>query len=324
MIAFVLCAGLGTRLRPLTDILPKPAVPVAGLPLIRYAFALAKGAGASRLVVNTHHLAESMASVAKESARVLELPLAVSHEPRIAGTGGALREARQQLQGDGTIVLMNGDILFDLDLTAALASHEKSGALATMVLMPMPAGASYATVETESSGQVRRIAKKFGPGGEALTSWHFTGVHLLDPAILDRVPLQHEVDVNREVYPPLMVEGAVRGYFVAPESYWNDLGAPERYLAANLDVVERRLSLARFAGLDPFAGMPQGSRQIIGHGALVHPTAQIRDGAILGEGVTVGAKAVVDRSVVWAGTQIEPEEFLRDSIAAGPVRIKVR
>ena len=100
-------------------------------------------------------------------------------EPRIAGTGGALREARRLLAEADPLVLWNGDVLFDLDLGAVLGAHHASGALATMVLLPMPGGARYAAVEVDGGGAVRRIAGAFGPGGEGLTPWHFSGVHVL-------------------------------------------------------------------------------------------------------------------------------------------------
>src|SRR6266545_959077 len=250
-VGMLLCAGLGTRLRPLTDRVPKPAVPVCGVPLVRHSLALLAHAGVRRAVVNVHHLPDAMARAAEAAARALGIALAVSREPVIAGTGGALREARPLLAGADAIFLVNGDVLFDLDLAAALAAHRASGALATMVLMEMPAGARYAAVETDGGGAVRRIAGRFGPGGEGLSAWHFTGVHVLSPALLDEVPTEpFEVDVNRHVYPRLMERGLVRAHHA--RGYWNDLGTPARYLAANEDVLFGRVPLHRFGGADPF------------------------------------------------------------------------
>ncbi|WP_059437098.1 nucleotidyltransferase family protein, partial [Anaeromyxobacter sp. PSR-1] len=254
----VLCAGLGTRLRPLTARVPKPAVPVCGVPLVRYALALLAGAGVRRAVVNVHHLPDVMAAEAEAAARALGLSLTVSREPVIAGTGGALREARAALRGADELLLVNGDVLFDVDLGAALAAHRGSGALATMVLLPMPAGARYAAVEVDAGGAVRRIAGRYGPGGEGLVPWHFSGVHVLSAALLDAVPAEpFEADVNRHVYPPLMASGAIRGHVAA--GYWNDLGTPERYLEANRDLLAGRVPLARFPGAEPFAGAPRSA-----------------------------------------------------------------
>ncbi|BDG02605.1 sugar phosphate nucleotidyltransferase [Anaeromyxobacter oryzae] len=340
--AMVLCAGLGTRLRPLTARVPKPAVPVCGVPLVRWSLALLAGAGARRAVVNVHHLADEMAAAAGAAASALGLPLHVSREPVIAGTGGALREARGALRGADAIVVLNGDVLFDLDVAAALDAHRASGALATMVLLPMPAGASYAAVEVDAGGAVRRIAGKFGPGGERLSPWHFTGVHVLSPALLDRLPdAPFEADVNRHVYPPLMASGAIRGHVAS--GYWNDLGTPERYLAANLDVLSGAAPTARFAGADPLAaatalapgvhvapgadvhpGAVLHGPAFIGPGARIDAGAEVGPLAVVGAGVRVHRGGHVTRAVVWDGTEVRPGERIEGAIAAAADRVAAR
>jgi mannose-1-phosphate guanylyltransferase len=339
VVGMVLCAGLGTRLRPLTARVAKPAVPVCGVPLVRFSLALLAGAGVRRAVVNVHHLPDAMAAAASEAARALGIELAVSREPVIAGTGGALREARPHLRGADAILLVNGDVLFDVDLAAALADHRASGALATMVLLPMPPGARYAAVETDPGGAVRRIAGAFGPGGEGLSPWHFSGVHVLSPALLDGVPAApFEQDINRHVYPPLMTSGAVRGRVV--EGYWNDLGTPARYLEATFDVLSGRVALARFPGADPFAGTREvapgvraapsarvdASVRLLGP-SLVGEDAVIGAGAVIGPGAVVGAaarvppRAGVREAILWEGTELAPGEELVRAIAAGTDRV---
>jgi mannose-1-phosphate guanylyltransferase len=338
-IAMVLCAGLGTRLRPLTDRLPKPAVPVCGVPLVAWTLALLRGAGVRRAVVNTHHLPREMAEAAASAARALGVELAVSHEPVIAGTGGALREARRLLAGAGPIVLVNVDVLFDLDLASALAAHRASGALATMVLLPMPAGARYATVEVDRGGAVRRIAGAFGPGGAALTPWHFSGVHVLEPEMLDCVPAEPFLsDVNRHVYPALMASGRIRGHLAS--GYWNDLGTPARYLEVARDVLGGRVPPGRFAGAEPLSGAVEVSHRVragaevaiasgarlagpayLGPGARIEDGAEVGPEAVIGAGVVVPAGAVVRRAVVWAGTSLEPGERVEECVAAGRLRV---
>ncbi|WP_242340522.1 MULTISPECIES: nucleotidyltransferase family protein [unclassified Anaeromyxobacter] len=342
VVGMVLCAGLGTRLRPLTARVAKPGVPVCGVPLVRWSLALLAGAGVRRAVVNVHHLPDGMAAAAGEAARALGMALAVSREPVIAGTGGALREARAHLAGADAIVLVNGDVLFDVDVAAALAEHRASGALATMVLLPMPAGARYASVETDAGGAVRRIAGAFGPGGEGLAPWHFSGVHVLSPALLDRVPAApFERDINRHVYPPLMASGAVRGRVVA--GYWNDLGTPARYLEATLDVLAGRVPLARFPGADPFSGTREvapgvhaaaGARldprarlagpTLVCAGAAVGAGAEVGPRAVIGPGASVPGGATVREAIVWEGTELAPGERLEGAIAAGKDRVGAR
>jgi mannose-1-phosphate guanylyltransferase len=341
LVGMVLAAGLGTRLRPLTGRLPKPAVPVCGVPLLRYALGSLAGAGVRRAVVNAHHLADALDRVARASAAAVGLELAVSREPEIAGTGGALRVARPLLGGAGAIALWNGDVLFDLDLAPVVEDHRRSGALATMVLAPMPAGASWAAVEVDAGMAVRRIAGH-GPGGGDLRPLHFTGVHVLSPELLNAVPdAPFACDVNRHVYPPLLAGGRVRG--VVAGGYWNDLGSPERYLQANLDVLTGRVPLAHLGGAGPFAGLvpgrpgawrgagatvAEGARIeapcLLGPGARVERGATVGPGAVVGAGARVGAGATVRRAVVWEGTEVGPGEEVVDAVAAGDLRVPAR
>jgi mannose-1-phosphate guanylyltransferase len=336
--AMVLCAGLGTRLRPLTDRVPKPAAPLLGVPLVAWTLALLRNAGVRRAVVNTHHLPGEMAAAAGAACARLGIDLRLSHEPVIAGTGGALREARALLQGAGTLVVVNGDVLFDLDLPGALEAHWRSRALATMVLLAMPEGARYNAVQRDEGGAVRRIGED-GPGGEGLSPWHFSGVHVLSPALLDHLPAApFAPDVNHAIYPPLMASGRIRGHAAA--GYWNDLGTPARYLEAVGDVLGGRVPLARFAGAEPLsdaaeiapgvragpgAAVEPGARVhgpcFLGAGARVAAGAEVGPGTVIDAGVTIQAGATVRQAVVWSGTRVEPGEVLEGIIAAGGERV---
>jgi mannose-1-phosphate guanylyltransferase len=354
-VGMILCAGLGTRLLPLTEALPKPAVPVAGLPLVRFTLALLAGAGVRRAVVNVHHLAEVMASAALEAGRATGVEVSVSREPVVAGTGGALREARHLLAGASEILVVNGDVLFDADLRAALAAHRAAaaeGAIATMLLLPMPPGAAFATVDVDGSGAVRRIAGRGAGPDVALAPWHFTGVHVVSPDLLARVPAApFAQDLNRDVYAALLAaergglpaSGPVRG--LVTSGYWNDLGTPARYLEATADVLAGRLLPARFLGADPWPGCEldpgaepaqricaaRGARidpaarlhgpVIVGAGAEIGCGAEVGPSAVIGAGARVGAGAFVRRAVVWPGTELRPGEHLEDAIAAGDRRV---
>jgi len=320
VVGMVLAAGFGTRLRPLTELLPKPAVPVAGLPLLQFALARMRAAGARRAVVNAHHLAVEMERVAGEAGRGAGVEVAISHEPVIAGTGGALRQARSLLGGAGVVILWNGDVLFDLDLEGVVAAHRASGALATMVLAPMPRGASYATVEVDRSMAVRRIAGN-GPGGAELTSLHFTGVHVLSPGLLDQIPDEpFACDVNRHVYPPLLGRGLVRGAVAG--GYWNDLGTPARYLQANLDVLSG-VAPVLLPGAEPFAALREAGPQVwVAPGAELDARATLLGPVLVGSGCRVPAGAWVERAVLWPGTSLRPGERLVDAVAAGEFRVQ--
>ena len=341
MKAMVLCAGFGTRLRPLTDRVPKPLVPLCGVPLLRYNLALLRNAGVRDVVVNTHHLAAEMEKGALEVSADLGLSLTISREVgHILGTGGGVRRAATLL-GPGTFLLMNGDMLFDADLEAAIVAHRAAGAMATMVLAPYPRGATYGAVEVDASFNVRRIAGRGAPVEQGLTKMHFTGVHVLESEVLSRLPAEGESDINRTAYVRLIHEGAkVLGW--VQNGYWGDLGAPRSLLRANLDMLEGKVPLQRFRpGADPFAGTRElapgvhadpravidpaatlTGPSLIHAGAVVGPRAQIGPHAVVGSGVRVDAGGAVVRAVCWPSTHVAAGERVQDAIASPGIRLE--
>jgi mannose-1-phosphate guanylyltransferase len=326
MKAMILCAGLGTRLRPLTERWPKPGMPLLGQPLFRYHLAVLRAAGVTAVGINTHHLPDTMAAIARAECERAGLPLHVVHEPVIQGTGGGIRGLRDFLSGEDFLVF-NGDILFPVDLRPVVAAHRNSGAAATMVLMPMPPEEKYAAVEMDAGRQVRKIAR-FGPGGEGLSPWHFTGVHVISPRVFDFMTPQGPEDINRDVYVRMMEAGlAVRGEVV--QGYWSDLGTPSRYLATVRDVLTGRVSLE---GLGP-AGAWTHPEARLGRGVKVEGPAYLARGCELGDGVWVGEAVAVEsgarvgegarlsRAVVFEGTAVAPGEELTEVLAWGAHRI---
>jgi mannose-1-phosphate guanylyltransferase len=331
MRALVLCAGLGTRLKPITDALPKPALPLLGVPLIGYTFAHLKAQGVDSLVINTHHLPDEMEKVARDRAARVQLPLAVSHEPVIQGTGGALREAASHLPTNEPFVLWNGDILAEIDLADALAAHRASGAVATMILKPMPVGETYAAVEIDGYGGVRKIAGQ-GPGGNGLTPWHFSGVHIVEPRVVAAIAKQGEVCINRQVYLPLIAQGErVHGHIVH-SGYWSDMGTPSRFLATQLEVMHGGLDFAKFPGVAPLSppsrsGIWQQFGARVSAGVQVVPPTWLGPKAILERGARVGPNAAVNGKVPSGAELVDsalfegelaPNESLHDTLRLGP------
>ncbi len=328
MKAMILCAGLGTRLRPFTERWPKPAMPFLGQPLFRYHLEVLRAAGARAVGINTHHLPDVMEATARAECGRVGLPLHVAHEPVIQGTGGGIRGLRDFLSGDEFLVF-NGDILFPVDLRPVVEAHRASGAAATMVLLPMPAHEKYAAVELDEEQRVRRIAGH-GPGGEGLSPWHFTGVHVMSPRVFDFMSPEGPEDINRNVYVRMMEAGLpVRGHVV--RTYWSDLGTPSRYLSTVRDVLSGRVDLE---------GMPpRGEGNYRMHpsahlgGARVDGPAWFDAGCFLEEGVRVGASVAVgpgvrvgqgarlERCAVLEGTEIPPGEELVEVMAWGAHRI---
>lgn len=335
MKAMVLCAGLGTRLRPLTNVWPKPAMPLLGAPLFRTALATLRPLGVTEVGINTHHLPEVMRGVAQAECARAGLGLEVSHEAgEIQGTGGGIRGLTEFLSADDCVVL-NGDVLFVADLVPVLRAHRESGAAATMVLLPMPEGERYNAVEVDGGGLVKRIAG-LGPGGERLTNWHFTGAHILSPKVFEFMSASGPEDINRDVYIRMLAQGLpIRGHVLRQDDvYWSDLGTPQRYLATHRDLLEGRVATERLGEADPFAGQLKGAGNYWAHatarlgsvrvsgpawfGAGCTLEGEVRVGASVsvGPGATVGAGAQLNRVAVLDGAQVSPGALIEDAIMA--------
>lgn len=297
--AMVLCAGLGTRLRPLTLERAKPAVPLLNRPLVGWSFDRLQRAGFTAVTINTHWRPDTMVAAAQMEADALGLALSVSHESEVLGTGGGLWQARQHgsMSPDRSLLVMNGDVYFDLDLARVLAAHESTGAAATMVVRPMPAGATYSPVEADPSGRIVRIGKH-GTSIDA-PALLFTGVHMLSPEALALLP-PGESGVMETVYQPLLAHGA-RIQAVVETGRWLDLGDPPGYLAAHLELA------------------PHGQ---IAPTARVHEEARVLHSTVGADAIVEAGAHVID-SVIWDGVRVTAGERLERVIATREGRTRV-
>jgi mannose-1-phosphate guanylyltransferase len=293
----VLAAGLGTRMRPLTDLRAKPALPVLNRPLLHFTLAALARAGVREVAINTHHLPGTVRAAVGDG-RALGLRVHWSHERAVLGTGGGPRAARRFL-GDAPFLLVNGDVFFDFDLRALLRRRARTGAAAVLGLIPNPDPRRYSRVAMAPDGRVRSIAGLPRPArGRA---WLFAGIHLLDPSLLDRLPAGPSESV-RDLYAPMLAAGE-RIDGVALRGAWYDLGAPPLYLASQLALLDKRV--VRTA-----------------RGSLVHPLARVSATAriarsVIGAGASVGPGAVVEDSVLWERSRIGASSSVRGSIVAG-------
>ncbi len=324
--AMVLGAGLGTRLRPLTETWPKPAIPFFGAPLIRYSFALLARAGVERLVLNTHWLTEVMARTARDEAERLGLTLSLSHEPVIMGTGGGVRDARRHI-GDEPFLLVNGDAFLSIDPAALLADHFERGDTATMAVAPMPPNENFGGVETGPDLEVRGVTAATD-ANPANLRWHFLGVHVIEPELFDFIPPSGEQDINRGVYLARLRAG--RKVRVSPTRIgaWADMGTPKRYLEACQDLLTGLCDLTALGANAPIPpeqyaklkGLEPSQRRFVHPSASVHPSARIEESVVL-EGAQVGENAVLRRTVVFPETRIDAGERVEGAIAYRTLRL---
>ena len=321
--AFLLAAGFGTRLRPLTEHRPKPLVPLCGLPLLDQSVALLRKHGIQQAVVNAHHLPEAI----EQWADSCDMDLHVSVEaPQILGTGGGLVHAVEHLAD--SFVILNGDVACDIDLGRLLMGLTSS--LATMVLRQQAPGERYGLIGTDAQERVVDLVglAHAEPEGEVRKDCHFTGIHGMRREALELIPRQ-QACVIRTAYKELVPDRQVAAQH--HDGLWLDLGDPARYLQANRVVLRDEVQLPQ----DPWEAVAWGIRgqEIgdrsavdvhasaecagplwIGPGASVGADVRLEGEVVLGAGCRIGAGSRIRRCVVWDGAEVPPESVLEDAI----------
>lgn len=237
--ALILAAGKGERLRPLTHTVPKPLVEVGGRPLIAYALAWLRHFGVREVAINLHHLgAQIRAAIGDGAAHGVAVHY--SDEPEILGTGGAIRNLAGWL-GDGPFVVANADIVHDVDLAALARLHRESGSLATLALRADPESARYGEIFIDGAGRIRSfLDPPANPVG--LEGLMFTGVQIVEPSIVARIPWPGASSSTQHLYRPLVREGAPL-YGARYDGYWSDAGTPASLEALRADLAAGRVAL---------------------------------------------------------------------------------
>ena len=284
MKGMILAAGLGTRLQPLTSYIPKPLVPVGNRPVIDRTIHYLKAHGVQEMVVNAHHHAAKL-ETHLDGGRPFGVTIQVRVEPKILGTGGGIRNTLD-FWNTNPFVVVNGDILTDIDITRAYEGHVAQGNLVTLILHDH---APFNQVRVDGEMNIREISPDPGPGKVA-----FTGIHIINPAVLNRIPGGVFFDIL-ECYRSLIKEGGqIKGY-LSTGHYWRDIGSLNPYLLANQEA----------AGREQF---------LLGPGCRVASSAEIKDWAVIGPKSVLGDRAQIVRSVLWRGARIGPGIRVADSV----------
>lgn len=307
MKALILAGGLGTRLRPLTYTRPKHLLPIANRPHIAHVFDLCRRHGITEIVLATSYLAEAFEAVIDE-AEQKGLSVDMTHEERPLGTAGALKNA-EPLVKDDTFVAFNGDILTDVDLTALISRHRDHSAEATIWLTPVADPSAYGVVPTDEDGRVLEFVEK-PSRDEAPTNLINAGIYVLEPAVLERIPAGEVWSAERALFPGLVRQGS-RLFAFAADAYWMDIGTPEKYLQANIDVLEGRIASALSVG-------PRGV--LAAEGARVAPTARVSS-ACLGAHAVVDEDAFVERCVLLPAARVGRGAVVKESILGAGARV---
>lgn len=296
MKALILAGGFGTRLRPLTYTRPKHLLPIANRPHIDLVLDLLQAHGVDEVVLTTSYLADAFRETI-ESARSRGLAVEVTHEEEALGTAGALKHAESVL-GDETFLALNGDVLTDADLTQLVEFHRSRDATATLFLTRVEDPSAFGVVPTDEEGRVLGFVEK-PPPGEAPTDLINAGVYVLEPSVLSRIPQGGEWSSERQLFPELAAEGSM--FALHLESYWIDIGTPEKYLRANMDALGRGAD-----GVAPDAEIAEDADvlgTVVGHSCLIEGGSRVERSVLLPE-VHVEAGARVRGCVLGEGVRV--------------------
>lgn len=339
MKAVVLVGGEGTRLRPLTYDLPKPLIPFVDRPFLDHLLDRLRAHGVEDVILSSPYLQEAFDVFMAKRQTGPRITWVTEESP--LGTAGAVANAARGFQE--TFLVLNGDILTDLDLTALIEHHRGTDAVATITLTPVEDARPYGLVVLDQGRVVefREKPRELVPGAVN------AGTYVLEPEALEDVPRGRAVSIEREVFPALIAGGARLSGFVSP-GYWIDVGTPEKYLAATFDALEGKVGglsyeaphvdpsaqvsvrshLGRWVVLGPDSAIGEEAEiedSVVLERARVGPSARIRD-SIIGPGAAIGRGAIVQASVlaagsfVGAGAELEGARVPREGNASASVR----
>ncbi|MCD9185102.1 MAG: NDP-sugar synthase [Pyrinomonadaceae bacterium] len=315
MQALILAGGKGTRLRPLTVYTPKPIVPVLNKPFLLYQIEILRRAGIKDITLSLSYQPNKIEEMLGDGSEY-GVNLRFITEPSPMGTGGAYKFAADAIRE--TTVVFNGDILTDLNIAEVLQMHLAKKAEATITLVPVEDPSAYGLVETEPNGKVLRFREKPKPEelADLTTNTINAGIYVLEPSILDLIPKGENHSFEYNVFPDILANEKPFYAFIMQNNYWRDLGTPESYLQAHHDFLGGKIKNFEFE-------KPRNSEvshtalvdktSLIGADCIIKPNSRVIN-SVIGDGVHIEEKAIIENSVVWAHTRISSSAQIKNAI----------
>jgi mannose-1-phosphate guanylyltransferase/phosphomannomutase len=305
MKAVIMAGGEGTRLRPLTSNQPKPMLPMANRPMMEHVVHLLRRHGMTDIVVTVAFMANTIRTYFGDGSE-LDVRMVYATEETPLGTAGSVLNAREEL--DERFVVISGDVLTDIDLSAVVDFHEKKGALATLALASVENPLEFGIVITADDGSIERFLEK-PTWGQVFSDTINTGIYVLEPEIFDFIPPNRAVDFSSEVFPQVLSAGRPIFGYVA-EGYWEDVGTTEAYLKAHQDILDGKVQVE-------MTGFPLRPGVWLGKGSTVDPTATVDGPAIIGDNCSVGPGAVLgEYTTLGSNVRIAEGVEVRRSVVA--------
>lgn len=329
MQAVILAGGEGTRLRPLTLACAKPVIPFLNRPFLAYQLALLREHGITDVILACSYRVDDVRHALGDGAALgVRLRYVVEREP--LGTGGGIRNAAELTEG--TVLILNGDVLTDADVSAMRRFHEARASRTTLYLQRVADPRPYGLVELAGDGRIRAFREKPTTPEEITTDTINAGIYMIDTALLPRMARGRPVSVEREFFPALVADGIPAFGWIA-DAYWRDIGSPAAYRAAQMDLLDGRVRTPLTPAGEDHGGvwLGRGARvartarivapTVIGAGATVEAGARVGPGAVIGGGTTIGAGARVEAAVVWDGVSVGAGAVLRECVVGARARI---
>lgn len=323
MKALLLAGGLGTRLRPLTDHMPKPMVPILGQPHLKRLINYLSSSGIDEVIVTAGYRGKDI-ELALGDGSHLDVTIRYVHENTPLGTGGAIKNAAKHF--DGTFLIFNADILSEIDVQAMLRHHKKHNAAVTIAVKQVNNPSQYGVIEYDADYRIRSFKEK-PPPSEASSNWINAGVYVFEPAVLKEIPPGRTVSVERETFPALLSQNHKLAAYQY-EGYWLDIGTMDKYLLAHRDILDGKCrAIAGHSGsyvsstatVSPEATIVEpvyiGNKAIVGDKAVIGPHA------VLGCGTYVGYASMVIDSVLLDGAKVGQNLKVINSIAGNNCRV---
>ena len=313
----ILAAGFGTRLRPLTNKVPKPMVPIMNRPILEHTIHLLRSHGIQNITVNLHHLPEIIQEYFGDGED-FGVQLNWSHEPEILGTAGGIKKAQQFLEGEAFLVI-NSDVVTDIDLSKVLAFHKAQGSALTLVVRE---GDSPEQCDPIEVGADDRIVHMVGTSAknkpDDTTRILFTGIQVMEPEIFERIPENKFYGTTTDVFPGMLEDGLpIFAYW--HRGYWKDIGTIQSYLEVHKDLLDGRMP----DGLPTENNHPSGGNIIhpvlIGKNCTITDTAKIGPYTVLGDNCTAGDHATIEHSICWNSVTLSKESHIQQSILGNGV-----
>jgi mannose-1-phosphate guanylyltransferase/phosphomannomutase len=325
MKAFVLAAGVGSRLRPLTSNIPKPMVPILDKPILYYTFSNLWKYGFTDACVNTYYLSDSITNYFEKNR--VDIRIEFSKEKTLLGTAGAIKKKEKFF--DDTFVVMSGDGLSDVNLKKVLEFHKKKKSIATVVLKKVDSRFEYGLAITNKSGEIRKFVEK--PSWSSVFNDEVnTGIYVFEPEIFSYIPKDTFFDFSMDLFPLLMNKGKkISGCLM--DEYWTDIGNIFEYKKGVFDALDGKLQIdfglinksckyiSKTVKFDKSVKI--NGPCFIGDNVTIEEKSVIEPYSVISKNVKIGKNAVIGRTIIWENSNIGANSKITNSVVSSNILI---